>query len=266
MLHLAADRLAALADESPNEIEAAHLAACPACRREREAQVWMRELARAECARVTEPLTTWEGIEAAMGLPHEAALPAASPRLPQPAHTHDPVRELGVGSREGAGWLGFTRRLAAAAALLTTGLAAGRLSVGANPLPFGTLATASGVTTVVPVALDAARDSFPTFRTTDDALAALTRAERQYQYAAFYLAANDTTGESAGQPRGDSTAVYRTRLAALDEVMAATRSALHEAPHDPVINRYYLATLGAREAAVRQLGIALPEGQSVSRF
>jgi hypothetical protein len=33
-----------------------------------------------------------------------------------------------------------------------------------------------------------------------------------------------------------------------------------------VINRYYLATLGAREATVRQLGSSLPDGQSVSRF
>ena len=66
MLHLTAERLAALADEQPNEIEAAHLSACPRCCRERDAQRRLRELARAEGGRPTAPLTTWAGIEAAL--------------------------------------------------------------------------------------------------------------------------------------------------------------------------------------------------------
>jgi hypothetical protein len=48
--------------------------------------------------------------------------------------------------------------------------------------------------------------------------------------------------------------------------MSSMRTALHEAPHDPVINQYYMATVGAREATLRQLGTALPAGRSLNRF
>ena len=55
--------------------------------------------------------------------------------------------------------------------------------------------------------------------------------------------------------------IYRTRLAALDKVNNAMESALRTAPHDPVINQYYLATMGARVAtqqmAARPVGLAL---------
>ena len=47
-------------------------------------------------------------------------------------------------------------------------------------------------------------------------------------------------------------AMYSARLVALDKVFDATESALETAPHDPVINQYYLATMGAR-AATRQM-------------
>jgi hypothetical protein len=36
--------------------------------------------------------------------------------------------------------------------------------------------------------------------------------------------------------------------------MNATQMARENAPRDPVINQYYLATLGAREATAQQLG------------
>jgi hypothetical protein len=250
MLHLTTDRLAALADEHPNAIEAAHLVACPACVREREAHRRLRDLARLEAARPLPPLTTWEGVSAAL------------------------ARETGVAPERGGSHVRFPisglsthlRRLAAAALLLTTGLAAGRYSAGAVPLGFSRAAVADTVRAAVAVVAaapaDEPRDSAASFGSTDDALVALARAERQYQLAASFLAAHDS---SAG-PFVDSSAVFRARLAALDAVMAGTRTALYEAPHDPVINRYYLATLGAREAAVRQLGTSLPEGQSVSRF
>jgi hypothetical protein len=248
MLHLTADRLAALADEQPNAIEAAHLAACPACCREREAHRRLRELARLEVARPHPPLTTWEGVSAALARDAAGREPARRAAFPAAR-----LAQLG-------------RRLAAAAALLATGLAAGRYSAGAAPLGFG--AAAAGDTLRVAVAVNAdaeddeSSDAPAGFRTTDDAVAALARAEREYQLAATFLAANDSTAE----PYADSSAVFRARLAALDAVMAGTRTALYEAPHDPVINRYYLATLGAREATVRQLGTALPDGESVSRF
>ena len=43
------------------------------------------------------------------------------------------------------------------------------------------------------------------------------------------------------------------RRVALDEVGAVTREALHAAPHDPVINQYYLAAQSALAATIRQI-------------
>jgi hypothetical protein len=107
-----------------------------------------------------------------------------------------------------------------------------------------------------------AGDTGATFASSADALAALAQAERQYQSAVAFLVQQDsTTGVAPEDP-----AVYRTRLAALDEVTAAAREALYEAPHDPIINRYYLATVGAREATLRQLNTSLPSGTQINRF
>jgi len=82
------------------------------------------------------------------------------------------------------------------------------------------------------------------FNSADEAWAVLNRAGAEYQKASAYLAANNTVRSA----RADSAPVYETRLAALDQVMQATHSALSRAPNDPVINQYYLATMGAREA------------------
>jgi hypothetical protein len=59
-----------------------------------------------------------------------------------------------------------------------------------------------------------------------------------YQHAAAYLADHDSTAHV------DESEAYRTRLAALDRAGRAMSEALREAPYDPVINRYYLTTLG----------------------
>jgi hypothetical protein len=55
-------------------------------------------------------------------------------------------------------------------------------------------------------------------------------------------------------------------LATLDEVGATVRQALTESPADPVINGYYLTTLGQREATLRQLNASLPAGVRVNSF
>jgi hypothetical protein len=94
------------------------------------------------------------------------------------------------------------------------------------------------------------------FASVDDASATLERALSDYQRASAFLAAN-----SSGPITVDSSGIYRTRLAALDKVNNAMESALRTAPHDPVINQYYLATMGARVAtqqmAARPVGLAL---------
>lgn len=94
------------------------------------------------------------------------------------------------------------------------------------------------------------------FASVDDASATLDRALTDYQRASAFLAAN-----ASGPTTVDSSGIYRTRLAALDKVNNAMESALRTAPDDPVINQYYLATMGARVAtqqmAARPVGLAL---------
>jgi hypothetical protein len=89
----------------------------------------------------------------------------------------------------------------------------------------------------------------------------LARAQREYQRAAAWLAANDSAGASAREPEA-----LRTRLAALDEVMPHVRQALNAAPQDPVLNDYYAATYDARESTLRQLGRALPVGEKLNGY
>lgn len=99
------------------------------------------------------------------------------------------------------------------------------------------------------------------FKSADEAWAVLNRAGEEYQRASAFLSASN---QSVTLP--DNTETYRTRLAALDNVMSDMRDAMKEAPHDPVINQYYMATVGAREATLRQLGTTLPAGQRLNRF
>jgi hypothetical protein len=99
-------------------------------------------------------------------------------------------------------------------------------------------------------------------RTVEDAYATLDRASADYQSASAFLAANNTTGPALA----DSVSIYRTRLAALEQLMSATATARANAPLDPVINQYYLAALGAREATVQQLGAVQPPSLRLRGF
>ena len=76
-----------------------------------------------------------------------------------------------------------------------------------------------------------------------------------------FIAAHDSTVQSP-----DAGDVFRTRLAALDEMAETSRQALSVRPTDPVLNQYYLSTLGAREVTLRQLGSVLTPGTRLSRF
>jgi hypothetical protein len=86
----------------------------------------------------------------------------------------------------------------------------------------------------------------------------LNSAQRQYEQATLWLAANDTTVRASD--------VYRARLAALDQMMAASRAALRDAPQDPVLNRYFLAASTARQATLQQLSGALPVDKSIEGY
>ena len=263
MHHLPAERLAALADEVPNTEEREHLAACAACSRERDGYLRLRELVSHESTRLAPPLTDWGAI--ASGLRREGILAPAplaiTDELPVAADAGDgAITDLTRHRTRrvaGAWWT----RAAAAVLLVAGGVAGGRISAGASPLGGGLLARAALDTVTVVVG-----DTLPVFHNAREALAHLTSAEKQYQYAAEFLGQLDATGAPAAAPQGDSSVMYQTRLAALDNVMAATRQALYQAPHDPVINRYYLATVASREATLQQLNTALPAGARLTRF
>ena len=130
---------------------------------------------------------------------------------------------------------------AAAMLLLVGGIAIGRATIA---LPSAVPATAS----------KSAPAASANFASVDDASAALNRAVDDYQRASEFLAVNNASTGSR-----DSLAMYSKRAEALDKIENATVSALQTAPHDPVINQYYLATMGARVATQQQL-VARPVG------
>jgi hypothetical protein len=233
MQHLHTERLAALADGQPTQEEAAHLVACETCAHERGAYRALIEMAQAERESFGLPLTRWDAI--ANELAQEAV-----PLLRSPAR------------RSNRGML----QIAASVLLVAGGVVAGRVSAGERPLPTGDVAaTAKSGAPAAPTA-----DS-QSFASIEEARAAQQRSETLYLQAATFLARYDSTGAVAGSP-----VAYRSKLSALDQVLSTTRQAMREAPHDPVINDYYLTTLGQREATLRQLNTALPASLRLSSF
>jgi hypothetical protein len=163
-----------------------------------------------------------------------------------------------VGSRFlSAGWM----RMAAAVTLAVGGAAVGRASAGAPLIPAATVQAAA--TEQAPAAEQGAlaSNTGATFSSPEEAWEVLNRSGEEYQRASAYLSENNNQ-----VPMPAATDQYRTRLAALDNVMNEMRDAMAKSPQDPVINQYYLATVGAREATLRQLGTVLPASAQMNRF
>jgi len=145
---------------------------------------------------------------------------------------------------------------AAAVLLLIGGIAIGHTTIG---LPSATQSSASNPASATTPSTTGSKmlpllEGGVNFTSVDEASAALDRAVDQYRRASEFIAgANNASTRSR-----DSLAMYSARAAALDKIVDATESALQTAPHDPVINQYYLATVGAR-VATRQL-VARPVG------
>jgi hypothetical protein len=129
-------------------------------------------------------------------------------------------------------------RAAAAMLLLVGGIAIGRATIG---LPSATAGSGAVNASLSPSTAPATTEAG--FASVEEASARLDRAARDYESASRFLAANNTSSSNK-----DSSAIYTARLAALDQMANATENALQTAPHDPVINQYYLATMGARVA------------------
>ncbi len=194
-------------------------------------------LAERERNRAQLPLTNWESLAAQLreeGLIRTAAAPQ---------------------KLRNEWWL----RAAAAVMLVAGGALAGRATVQANPEAAASQQTAA-LEPQVSAAASVAADSSPTFQSEDEAWEVLNRAGADYQRASAFLAAKDQNAPA------DSTSVYQARLVALDAMTSASRKALYSAPHDPVINQYYLAAQGAREATLRQLSTSLPSGTKLVKW
>lgn len=236
-LHPPIERLAELLDGTPTLFEREHLASCAQCARELEAYQRLVTLAADERRRIGPPLTSWDSLRA--GLEYEGLMVDRRP----------PARRVSVVRR-------WSQRAAAALLMLASGTVVGRLSAG---LPLGdavALRPSSGETGM-PIALVS---NGAALRSPQEALEQLERAQRSYEEAAAYLAAHDTSSSSA------DTDQYRTRLAALDMASETYKQALIDAPEDPVINQYYMATMNAREVAIRRLGTTLPASLRMGRF
>jgi hypothetical protein len=234
MSHLSTDRLAATADETLTPDEATHLAGCWECRAEVAAYHRLARLA-AMAPTPTEPLTAWSQlgprVRAAGLIVDASASQASAPALPQ--RTPPAMR--------------WALRIAAGLALLIGGGAVGRMTASAPAFDPTFLPTSNALAS---------------YASPDDAVRALTVAQQQYQSAAAFLASQDTSSRFIGLNRD----TYEARLAALDEIAALTRAALYRAPQDPMLNQYYLTTLGAREATLRELGASMPDSRRLERY
>ena len=228
MSHLSPERLAALVDETPTAAELAHIAGCAECARERAAYRNLVELAVNGSTSIASPLTSWDALR---------------PALAQDGIIDGGKRAPVVKEHFGRPWL----QAAAAVLLIGGGLAGGRLSAGASLLPRVAESPSRRV------AESPTTDSLPHFRSVDDARAAQTQAQVLFQNATAFIAQQDTTITPAESP-----AAMRTRLAALDRTRRVLGEALNQAPSDPVINGYYLTTVGQREATLRQMNVAAP--------
>ena len=235
MSHLSPERLAALVDEPATATELAHLAGCAECARERAAYRNLVELAVNNSVSIASPLSSWEALR---------------PALARDGVIDDGKRMRKATRRVGGPWL----QAAAAVLLLTGGLIGGRLSAGAPALPVAASSETAQTASVNP-------DSTPHFRTVEEARAAQTQAQDLYQNATAFIAQRDTATMSAESP-----AAMRTRLAALDRTRQVLGEALNEAPYDPVINGYYLTTVGQREATLRQLNTVSPASMKLTSY
>jgi hypothetical protein len=255
MSHLTIETIARLVDETPDADEAAHLAACDACRAELDA---LRDDVRA--------LAT---------LPDMTPAPDAWDALAQRLAAEGITRT----GRAASLWFRPLLQAAAAAVVFLGGLTAGRVIASSSGtsdegVSQGSIAAedaasqqrtdfsdAVPVTTAAPRAAGGAAVGNPsvTFasseeparyaspRTADEAAALLRQTEE------LYLSALTRYAEFATQPdAGDPVA----RLAALQSIVMTTQAALSQAPTDPIINGYHLTALAQRDATLRQVAAA----------
>ena len=242
MSHLSPERLAALVDDTPTPIEAAHVTTCDDCTAELTAHRRLSRLSVEARADRVVPLSRFD---------------ALVPRLRAEGLVATPDR--GALARR------WALRVAAAISFMVIGAVAGRMTgdgaiVGLNGRSIATEGATGGTEGASEGAIGNVQRV--AFTTHDDALRALMASQQTYQNAAAFLAAQDTSQRFIGL----NSDAFRTRLAALDEMAAASRTALYRAPQDPLLNQYYLAFQTAREQTLLQLAASLPNTRQLGRY
>jgi hypothetical protein len=240
-LHLPIERLADLADGIAAPAERDHLASCGRCASELDAYRRLVVMAADERRRIGPPSTSWESLRDALQGEGLIARPGHPLRRPVPL----------------AVWV---RRAVAVVTLVAGGAFAGRMSAGMSGREALALGGSAGAESTFGGSLQNVSSTETVFGSPQEALEQLERAQRAYEEAATYLAEHDS---SSGYGRSDQ---YRTRLAALDMASETFQRALTDAPEDPVINQYLLATMNAREATIRRIGTTLPASMRMGRF
>jgi hypothetical protein len=228
--HLTLERLAALADEPATLPERTHVAQCAECTAELSAAQRLVRMAMTDTPAIERPLTSWDRLAPAL----------RAEGLITSAVDGGGADVIDLGSRRAVRYR-WAMQAAAVVFIATAGMVVGR----ASAAPAGTTTTAS--------APPATTDT--NFQSTSDAMTVLQRASSEYQRAVAYLAVNDSNMTLSGR---DPAELYQARLEALDKSVAATRAALYRAPQDPVLNNYYLQSVGARNLTLRQLGGVVP--------
>lgn len=267
MRHVESERLASLDHEPLTELESAHLSECAECRAERDAYAMLARLAleeRGEGASGVARAAHAEGAEGVMSTGVESGVALSDwESLSQRLREEGLVLDAGSSVRRsfaGRMWGSGVWRAAAALLLVAGGVYAGRLSVpGAGAVAGGELrdmASAGG--SVAGGYVSGVLNGGVEFSSVEEATRVLATAQREYERASLWLASNDTTIRSPE--------VFRARLAALDQMMAASRAALREAPQDPLLNHYYLSAYTAREATLQQLVSILPVDKTIEGF
>lgn len=240
-LHLPIERMAELADGVAAPAERDHLAMCNRCASELDAYRTLVTLAADERRRIGPPSTNWDSLREALS--KEGLLAAPGQSVLRKSRTRI--------------WL---LRAASAAVFLATGVLAGRISAGATGAGIFAVGSNAGAAAAAGGGVLSVSNPGMVLGSTQEALEQLEQAQRAYEEAAAYLAAHDA-GPSYG--RSDQ---YRTRLAALDMASETFQRALTDAPEDPIINQYLLATMNAREATIRRIGTTLPASMRMGRF
>jgi hypothetical protein len=151
-----------------------------------------------------------------------------------PALRKDGVIESDIGAARRARLSRRFLQAAAAVLLLAGGAAFGRMTAPATSAP-----------DVVALAAE------PKFTSVEEAQAAAASSQSIFQASLAYLA-----GQDPSRRAGETPAVIKTRLAALEQVTQIAGAALEDAPYDPVVNTLYLNARGQREASMRMLNTA----------